>query len=120
MLAKIDELENRLTWIPFLYAALGNFTLIVMQINMRTVSLVFTPFYAQFIRGVLLLTMNSIVMKSSNIDIHQTNPGIFTILVKRSVIASCALILFMTSVTFIPLGIANSLFNIGPILIYFI
>lgn len=91
-----------------------------MQVNMRIVATAFTPFYAQYLRGVLLLTLNTVVMTLNGISIHQTNAQIFKLLIFRSLSSSCALILFMTSVVYIPLGIANSLFNIGPILIYFL
>jgi len=74
MLAKLDQFENHFGFVPFMYAILGNVSLIIMQINMRTVALVFTPFYAQFIRGVLLLTINTLILKSNKIDTHQPNP----------------------------------------------
>lgn len=120
MLNKIDQLENHFGFIPFMYAILGNVSLIIMQINMRAVALVFTPFYAQFIRGVLLLAINSLILKSNKIDTHQQDPGTFALLVKRSFAASCSLIFLLTSVIFVPLGIANSLFNLAPVIIYFI
>lgn len=70
MFAKIEELEARFSFLPYIYAFLGNVSLVIMQLNMRVIAKAFTPFYAQYFRGILLVLINGTVMKMNKITIH--------------------------------------------------
>lgn len=87
-----------------------------MKIVAHTVS----PFYALFLRGFLLLCINSVVVRLNHIKVDQNNKEVHVLLMKRSVFSTSALTTFMSTVAYIPIGIANSLFNTGPIIIYFL
>lgn len=118
MLAKLDELERTVGFIPYLYAAVGNVLLVFMQISMKLVANTITPFSALFIRGFLLLAVNTLVLRSNHITVSQPDKHIHSLLLKRSICSTLALTLFLSTVTYLPIGIANSLFNTGPLMMF--
>ena len=116
----IQALEGSHPNLPYLYAFVANVSLIGMQMGMRSISLIFSPFFALFIRGFCLLSLNSVVLWSTSVDISQKDPTTFRMLMKRSIFSSLALVSFLGSLPFVPMSIVNSLFNISPIIIYFV
>ena len=91
-----------------------------MQINVKKVSHVFSPFYVLYVRGALLLLLNSIIVRVNNLRVDQNNKNLSNLLIKRSLFGATSLSLFMSTIVYIPIGIANSLFNTGPIFIHFL
>ncbi len=73
MLAKLNELEKTSSSLPYVYAIIGNVTLVFMQINMKIVAHTVTPFYALFLRGFLLLAINSAVVRLNHLKVDQNN-----------------------------------------------
>ena len=65
MLQKINDYEKRSPHVAYVYATLGNITLVLMQVSMKIVVQTLTPFVALFIRGLLLLMINTIVVRMS-------------------------------------------------------
>lgn len=120
MLTKLGEYEQRSPWIPYIYAILGNITIILMQINMKILTRTVTPFIALFMRGALLLFINTFVVRANHLKVDQPSEEVHSILMKRSVFSTLALTCFMSTVAYVPIGIANSLFNTGPIFIHFL
>lgn len=116
----ILTLEQTSPYLPYVYAILGNISLVFMQVNMRIVSRHFPPSYNLFLRGLCLLIINSLVVRSSGVDVHQKDPHVFSILFRRSIYASISLACFLGSVPYAPISVVNSLLNIAPILIFFI
>ena len=120
MVARIQELEKNNRFIPYIYALIGNTTLVMMQLNMKLVSQTLTPFYALYLRGFFLLLLNTIVIWSTGQSVNQKDPEVYYILMKRSIFSSIALSCFLGSVPFAPISVINSLFNVAPIVIFFI
>lgn len=120
MLARLDHWDRTYSCMPILYATLGNVTLVMMQLSMKLVAQTVTTYYTLFLRGFLLLCVNTIVVRSAGLEVSQHDPVTYRLLLKRGVYSSCALTTFMFAVAYIPIGIANSLFNTGPIIIYFV
>lgn len=120
MVARIQELEKNNRFIPYIYALIGNTTLVMMQLNMKLVSQTLTPFYALYLRGFFLLLLNTIVIWSTGQSVNQKDPEVYYILIKRSIFSSIALSCFLGSVPFAPISVINSLFNVAPIVIFFI
>lgn len=120
MLQRLNDYEQRNPYIPYIYAFLGNVTLVLMQINMKILSHTLTPFIALFIRGALLLMINTLVVRFNHLRVDQPDKEIHVLLMKRSVFSTLALTCFMSTVAYIPIGIANSLFNTGPLIIHFL
>ena len=120
IVARIQELEKTNRYIPYIYALIGNTTLVMMQLNMKLVAQTLTPFYALYLRGFFLLLLNTIVIWSAGMNVDQKDPEVYRILIKRSIFSSIALSCFLGSVPFAPISIINSLFNVAPIVIFFI
>ena len=106
--------------IPYIYAIISCTTVVLMQLNMKIVTQTLSPIYALYARGFGLLVLNSLIIRSSGIKIDLKDPELFRMIVKRSFYTSVALICFLGSTPFIPIAIVNSLYNVGPILIFFI
>ena len=92
----------------------------MMQLNMKIVTETLSPLYALYARGFGLLILNTLVMVNKGITIDQKDPDFFRLIVKRSFYTSIALICFLGSTPFAPIAIVNSLYNVGPIIIFFI
>lgn len=85
---------------------------------MKIVTHTITPFYALYIRGFLLLAINSFVLRSNGIQVSQPDKHIHSVLIKRSIFSTIALSCFLSSIAFLPIGIASALFNVGPLIIF--
>lgn len=118
MLARLDALEKRVDYIAYIYSSIGNVFLVVMQICMKIVTETVSPFWALYIRGFLLLAINSLVLRLNNIQVSQPDKQIHSRLILRSVFSTISLSCFLSAVSFLPLGIANALFNTGPLIIF--
>lgn len=120
MLARLDHIDKTYACMPILYAVLGNVTLVMMQLSMKLVSQSVTTYYTLFLRGALLLLINTLVVRTAGLQVSQLDPSTYRLLLKRAVFSTGALTTFMFAVAYIPIGIANALFNTGPIIIYFV
>jgi drug/metabolite transporter (DMT)-like permease len=91
-----------------------------MQIQMKILSRTLSPFFILFIRGLILLGISCIIVRINNLKVHYTDKLVFSMLFKRSILSSVALTCFIGSIPYLPIGIVNSLFNTGPIIIHFL
>jgi drug/metabolite transporter (DMT)-like permease len=91
-----------------------------MQINIKIISHTFTPFFALYMRGFMLIVINSIFIRINHLHVDQQNKKTQFLLMIRSVISGVSVLCVMTPIAYIPIGIVNSLFNTGPIFIHFI
>ena len=89
-----------------------------MQVSMKIVTQTCTPFMALFLRGSLLLALNTGVVRLNHLRVDQPDSLTYRLLMRRSIFSTLALTTFMTTVVYIPIGIANSLFNTGPIIVH--
>ena len=76
--------------------------------------------YAIHFRSAFLLLVNTIVVVKSGENLSIANPKILGTALARGILSSIAFILLMFSVKYLPIAIAFSLYNLSPLIIFFI
>jgi drug/metabolite transporter (DMT)-like permease len=72
------------------------------------------------IRGFFLLLINSYIIRANHLNVNQTDKHVYSILLKRSIFNACSITFLLMALPYLPIGITNSLFNIGPLIVFYI
>lgn len=102
-------------------------SIVFMQIVLKQVTKHFLPPLALGFRGSLLFLFNLLYLMYSNTNIHTRDPVgtfsfiiVFKAIIKRSLASATTVLMYLGSVKYIPIGVANALFNTSPIMTFFI
>ena len=91
-----------------------------MQLFVKQVSKHFSPYLVLGLRSSLIFMLASVLMKRAKVSLHVPDPALFRLLVKRAIVSMLTVCLFLGSIKNLPLGVANTLFNTGPIMTIFV
>lgn len=101
--------------------------MVLMQINLKQLTKHFSSPLVLGVRGSFLFLFNLLYLSYSNQDIHVQDPIrtylatiVFRGIVKRALASAITVILYLSSIKFVPIGIANALFNTTPIMTFFV
>lgn len=75
---------------------------------------------ALMFNGIVLLRFSYYYLGFRNLSLQVSETKLFVLLLARQVIASISMGLFLITLKFIPIGVANTFFNMTPIFMYFI
>ena len=117
---KIEYLEKESHYCPYGYAIAAKIGLALMQLNLKIVASFLTPIYGLLLRAFFLLIIQTIIVTINQQTIHHTNSFVNILLIKRALCNFIALSMVYVSINYVPMGIANSLYNIGPLILYFV
>jgi len=113
--------------IAYLYAVIGNFILGVGQIIFKGLTKYLHPFQAIFFRSLFAMTINLCLMRREKKEVNIKSTESITIfyldflkLSQRVFFNTLAFVLMLYCLKYIPVSTVTTLFNMGPIFIFFI